>query len=125
VALIAIIIFGSAGVLLFLASPTPVFSASIDTSGLLASQSFNVTIGFPKSQMQVSFELISTPLGWNFRVFNSTDLVHGPTVPSNSPGTYATTWLDAPPGVYRITVEWSGLLTVRMTVFARGPPFTA
>ena len=121
--LVAAVILGGAGVYLALALPGPVFSTSIDTSGLLVAETYNVTLGFPKSQMQVSLELSSTPLIWGIQVFNSTDDLIYSNVPSTSPGTYTSIWFNAPPGPYRIVVGWSGTLTVRITVFARGPPF--
>lgn len=125
VGLIAAIILGGAGVYLVLALPGPVLSTSIDTSGILVIETFNFTIGFPKSQMQVNLELSSTPLFFAIQVFNSTDdaiLSYGP---PTSPGTHGSVWVNVLPGSYRIVVTWTGTLTVRIGVFARGFPFLA
>lgn len=123
IGVIAVVIFGSVGVYLFLASPGPVFSTSINTTGLLVSQAYNVTIGFPKSQMQVSFELISTPFFSRYDVFNSTNDLINSSAMLTSPGTYISTWFKAPPGSYRIVVNWSGTLTANIVVYARGFPY--
>jgi hypothetical protein len=123
VGLIGAIILGGAGVYLFLALPGPVFSTSIDTTGVLVTETYDVTLGFPKSQMQVSLELSSTPLFWAIDVHNSTDHLIYSNILSTSPGTYTSIWFNAPPGSYRIEVGWTGTLTVRITVFARGVPF--
>lgn len=119
---IAIVILGSVGVYLFLASPTPVLSASINTTGIYVIQTYNVTIGFPKSQMQVSFELISVSHAI-CDVLNSTDDVVFTSDWLSSPGTYIWTWFNAPPGLYRIIVSWGGTLTAKIVVYARGFPY--
>jgi len=123
VAVLAVVILGSVGVYLFLASPTPVFSTSINTSGVAVLQTYNVTVGFPKSQMQVSYELASSLFYSAYLVYNSTNDVINSGGPFTSPGTYISTWFNAPPGVYRITIGWTGTLTAKITVFARGFPY--
>lgn len=120
---IAAIIAGGAGVYFFLALPGPVFSTSIDTSGILVTESYDFTLGFPKSQMQVRSELSSTPAWWAIEVRNSTDDQIYYNVLSTGPGTYTSIWFNAPPGLYKILVGWTGDLTVQITVFACGPPY--
>jgi len=123
--LIAVIVFGGAGVYLALAWPGPVFSISIDTSGFAVTEYHNFTLAFPKSQLAVSLELSSSPLFFAITLFNSTDGTILSYSPPTSPGTNASAWVNAPPGAYRMRVMWTGELTVRIAVFARGFPFVA
>jgi hypothetical protein len=126
---VALIIIVPTGVWLGLAAPGVVLSAPVNASGFgVAFSTFDVVVGWPKTQMQVVMEVTDiVALGGGVTILNSTgDLVES--LSFSTTGTFATLWFNAAGG-YNITVYASTIGTAsiegQLTVYARGPPFVA
>ncbi|MFW9831422.1 MAG: hypothetical protein ACFFD8_06575 [Candidatus Thorarchaeota archaeon] len=129
VLVVALIIIVPTGIWLGLAYPSAVLSQPVNASGLgVASSTFELVVGFPKTQMQVVVEVTDiVALGAGVTILNATGhLVES--LAFSTTGTFATIWFNAAGG-YNITVYAStiGIATIvgQLTVYARGPPFAA
>jgi hypothetical protein len=121
-AVIVIVVIVCTGVYLGLAWPAPIYSQPFNFSGA-ATQSYSVSIGFPKSQVQVVVELTAATAAWSFQIKNSTgDLIATMGGLAINPGTYASAWVDAA-GSCTVVINCVGSLTGTVTVFGRGIPF--
>ncbi len=124
---VALIVIVPTGIYLGLAYPSVVLSSPVNASGfMIAGQTYEVVIGFPKAQMQVVAEVTSFA-GLTGGIIISDSL--GNTIESiafSGTGTFATTWFNAA-GAYNVTVYASLFITSsiigQVTVYARGSPF--
>ncbi len=122
IVLIVAMVGGGAGVYLVLAAPTPVFSASVDLSGVLVDHEYTFTVFFPSSQMQISTEITSNTGIFVVAVFNSTgDPVYSSGILPAS-GTVMSAWLPAS-GAYTLSIIGTLAFTGVITVYKRGVPF--
>jgi hypothetical protein len=124
-AAIAIVLIVVIGVSLYLglAYPLPVQSTPISLTGIITQDTIPVTISWPNTQMQVSFQLTSVSAIWGYEIRDAADNpINWNLTISTSTITFTTPWLDAS-GSYTIIITCLGNLEGSVTVLARGWPF--